>query len=112
MKYVNREDIEPDVRRQYEAIAAIHGLLKKKRRSANSVDLMVEINQIISEYVQIEQAAEEIIPSRQFDISRIDFDLLRWKFARAKKKNLILKDLQDLVCERLERMLLIASIIK
>jgi type I restriction enzyme R subunit len=67
---------------------------------------MVEINRIISEYVQIEQAAEGITPSRQFDISKIDFDLLRREFAHAKKKNLILKDLQDLVCERLDRMLL------
>ena len=65
----------------------------------------MEINRIISEYVQIEQAAEGITPSRQFDISKIDFDLLRREFAHAKKKNLILKDLQDLVCERLDRML-------
>lgn len=106
VKYTNREDIEPDVRQRYEAIAAIYGQLKKKRRTANNVDLMVEINRIISEYVQIEQAAEGITPSRQFDISRIDFDLLRREFARAKKKNLILKDLQDLICERLDKMLL------
>ena len=106
VKYTNREDIEPDVRQRYEAIAAIYGQLKKKRRTANNVDLMVEINRIISEYVQIEQAAEGITPSRQFDISKIDFDLLRREFAHAKKKNLILKDLQDLVCERLDRMLL------
>ena len=78
----------------------------QRRRTADNVDLMVEINRIISEYVQIERAAEGIIPSRQFDISKIDFDLLRREFAQAKKKNLILKDLQDLVCERLDRMLL------
>ena len=66
---------------------------------------MVEINSIISEYVQIEQVAEGITPSRQFDISRIDFDLLRREFARAEKKNLILKDLQDLICDRLGKML-------
>ena len=106
VKYTNREDIEPAIRQRYEAIAAIYGLLKKKRRAANNVDLMVEINRIISEYVQIEQAAEGITPSRQFDISKIDFDLLRQEFARTKKKNLILKDLQDLICERLDRMLL------
>ena len=106
VKYTNQEDIEPDLRQRYEAIAAIYGQLKKKRRTANNVDLMVEINRIISEYVQIEQAAEGITPSRQFDISKIDFDLLRREFAHAKKKNLILKDLQDLVCERLDRMLL------
>ena len=106
VKYVNREDVETDARQKYEAITAIHRLLNRKRRTADNVDLMVEINRIISEYVQIEQAAEGITPSRQFDISKIDFDLLRREFAHAKKKNLILKDLQDLVCERLDRMLL------
>ena len=106
VKYADREDVEAEVRRKYEAIAAIHRLLNQKRRTADNVDLMVEINRIISEYVQIEQAAEGLMPSRQFDISKIDFDLLRREFAQAKKKNLILKDLQDLVCERLGRMLL------
>jgi len=67
----------------------------------------VEINSIISEYVQIEQAAEGVTPPRQFDISKIDFDLLRREFVRAKKKNLIMKDLQDLVCDRLNDMLFI-----
>ena len=105
VKYANREDIEAADRRRYEAVKAIHGQLNKKRRAANNAELMVEINRIISEYVQIEQAAEGITPSRQFDISKIDFDLLRREFARAKKKNLILKDLQDLICERLNKML-------
>ena len=106
VKYANREDMETDVRQKYEAIAAIHRLLNQKRRTADNVDLIVEINRIISEYVQLKQAAEGITPSRQFDISKIDFDLLRREFSQAKKKNLILKDLQDLVCERLDRMLL------
>ena len=105
MKYANRENIETGTRKRYETIAAINGLLKKKRKTANNVDLMVEINRIISEYVQIEQAAKGITPSRQFDISKIDFDLLRREFARAKKKNLILKDLQELIYDRLDKML-------
>ena len=66
---------------------------------------MVEINQIISEYIQIEQAAQGMVPSRQFDISKIDFDLLRREFARAKKKNLIMKDLEELIRVRLDAML-------
>ena len=106
VKYANRDDLEVEVRRRYEAINAIHGQLNKKRRTANNVDLMVEINRIISEYVQVEQTAEGITPFRQFDISKIDFDLLHREFARVNKKNLILKDLQDLICERLNKMLL------
>lgn len=105
MKYTNHEDIEPDIRKRYEAIAAIYGELKKKRRTVTNVDLMVEINHIISEYVQIEQATDGITLSRQFDISKIDFDLLRREFAKAKKKNLIMKDLQELIRVRLDAML-------
>lgn len=105
MKYTNREDMEAGVRKRYEAIAAIHGELQKKRKTVSNVDLMVEINNIISEYIQIEQAAEGIKPSRQFDISQIDFDLLRREFARAKKKNLVMKDLEELIRVRLDAML-------
>jgi transcriptional accessory protein Tex/SPT6 len=49
MKYSNREDVELDVRKQYEAIAAIYGELQKKRKTVSNVDLMVEINDIINE---------------------------------------------------------------
>ena len=105
MKYADREDIEPDVRKRYEASIAIYGELKKKRKTASNVDLMVEINDIISEYVHIEQAAQGITPSKQFDISQIDFDLLRREFAKAKKKNLVMKDLRELIQERLDKML-------
>ena len=35
----------------------------------------------------------------------IDFDLLRREFAKAKKKNLIMKDLQELIRVRLDAML-------
>lgn len=105
MKYADREDIAPDARKRYEAIVAIYGELKKKRKSASNVDLMVEINNILNDYVRIEQPAEGLVPSRQFDISKIDFDLLRREFARAKKKNLVMKDLEGLIRVRLDSML-------
>jgi type I restriction enzyme R subunit len=42
---------------------------------------------------------------RRFDISAIDFDLLRREFAKVKKKNLVLKDLEELIQMKLDRML-------
>lgn len=105
MKYADREDISPDARREYEAIVAICHQLQKKRKHASNVDLMVEINNIINEYVQVDVPGEGVLPSRQFDISRIDFDLLCREFARAKRKNLILKDLDDLIQQRLNELL-------
>ena len=49
--------------------------------------------------------SEGLTLSRQFDISKIDFDLLRREFAKAKRKNLILKDLDDLIQQRLNELL-------
>ena len=105
MKYADRDDVPADARKEYEAIVAIFHQLQKKRKHASNVDLMVEINGIISEYVQVDTPSEGLTLSRQFDISKIDFDLLRREFAKAKRKNLILKDLDDLIQQRLNELL-------
>lgn len=105
MKYADRQDVSVSTRKEYEAIVAIFHELQKKRKSASNVDLMVEINSIISEYVQVDVPGEGIEPSRQFDISRIDFDLLRREFAKVKNKNLMLKDLDELIRQRLDALL-------
>ena len=105
MKYADHEDIDLDTRKRFEAIIAIQSELKKKRRTASNVSLMVEINNIISDYIHVEENAEEIAPSTQFDISQIDFDLLRREFAKVKKKNLVMKDLDEMIRVRLDAML-------
>lgn len=105
MKYADRQDVSASTRKEYEAIVAIFHELQKKRKNASNVDLMVEINSIISEYVQVDVPGEGIEPSRQFDISRIDFDLLRREFAKVKNKNLMLKDLDELIRQRLDALL-------
>lgn len=43
--------------------------------------------------------------SKRFDISNIDFDILIREFAKTKKQNLVMKDLQDLIQVRLESMM-------
>lgn len=106
MKYADREDITGYTRKQYEAIAAIYAELQKKRKHINTTDLMIEINGIISTYVEIQHTPsimrEE--PCR-FDISAIDFDLLRREFAKVKKKNLVMHDLEEVIRQKLDRML-------
>ncbi len=54
MKYTDRNDITGHVRKEYEAITAIYAELQKKRKHANTTDLMVQINAIISSYVEIQ----------------------------------------------------------
>lgn len=106
MKYTDRDDITGHTRKEYEATAAIYAELQKKRKHINTTDLMVEINAIISSYVEIQHMPSMVREEpRRFDISAIDFDLLRREFAKVKKKNLVLKDLEEVIQQKLDRMM-------
>lgn len=106
MKYTDRDDITGHTRKQYEAIAAIYAELQKKRKHINTTDLMIEINGIISTYVEIQHTPSMVREEpRRFDISSIDFDLLRREFAKVKKKNLAMRDLEEVIRQKLDRLL-------
>ena len=105
VKYTDRDDLTADEKKRYNAVAAIYAQLQRKRKHVDTTDLMVEINGIINEYVQVEPAGQGVVPSRQFDISRIDFDLLRREFAKAKRKNLLIRDLEEMIQQRIDSLL-------
>ena len=105
-KYLDREDITLELKQQKDAIEAIYKELQKKRKHADITDLSVAINEIVNEHLQIDTTiVAEPGVSRQFDISGINFDILRREFAKSKEKNLILKDIQELLQERIAQML-------
>ena len=106
MKYADRNDLTMQTRKEYDAIVAIYGELQKKRKSIDTTDLMVEINSIISEYVEIQgKSMNQCEEYRRFNISNIDFELLRKEFAKVKRKNLVMKDLEELIKQKLDKML-------
>lgn len=104
-KYLERGDISGADKERKDAIIAIFDELKKKKKHVDTVDLMVQINGILGDYVLIEQTSTDSNVSKRFDISKIDFDLLRKEFAKVHKKNLLLNDLDELIQVRLEGML-------
>lgn len=105
MKYADRDDVTGHMRRQCEAIAAIYGMLQKKRKHTDTTGLMVEINAIINDYVEIEpQQPNAITAPPRFDISAIDFDLLRREFAKTRRKNLLMRDLDEAIRRQLDKM--------
>ena len=104
-KYLDREDITPEMKQQKDAIEAIYKELQQKRKHADITDLSVAINEIVNEHLEVDSEATMVAESRRFDISGIDFDLLRREFAKSKEKNLVLKDIQELLQERIARML-------
>ena len=107
MKYLDRDDVPQDIRDQADAIGAIQREMQKKRKHININPLMVEVNRIINLNIEIQQpdGSTVLAESRQFDISQIDFYLLAQEFARVKRKSLMVKDLDDLLQDRLNAML-------
>lgn len=105
MKYLSSKEIPLPDRKRKDAVIAIFDEFQKKKKHIITVDLMVQINGILGEYILIEQHKPGIMESKRFDISKIDFDLLRKEFAKTHKKNLIVKDLDELIQVRLDSML-------
>ncbi|MBR5839451.1 MAG: type I restriction endonuclease subunit R, partial [Victivallales bacterium] len=60
MKYANQENITDAVRKEFEAIRAIYGVLQKKRKHIDTIDLMVQINAIIGQYVKMDDKSFEV----------------------------------------------------
>ena len=105
-KYLDREDITHEMKQQKDAIEAIYKELQKKRKHADITDLSVAISEIINEHIEMEEVEiADIDPYRRFDISGINFELLRREFARSREKNLLMKDIQELLQERIAKML-------
>lgn len=106
MKYVNRDDVDDETRANKNAIKAIYDELQKKRKHADTTGLMVEINKIVNEYIIVHQSRPgDTKPDKTIDISQIDFERLSREFAKAKKRNLAMKDLEELVEYYLEQMM-------
>lgn len=105
-KYLDRENITADMRTKKDALEAIYKELQKKRKHADITDLSVAINDIVNEHLEMDGTQMMVADSgRRFDISGIDFDLLRREFAKRQDKNLVLRDIQELLQERLAKLL-------
>lgn len=106
-KFLDRDDITYEMKQHKDALKAIYKELQKKRKHADITDLSVAINAIVDEHLELD--AEGIMAesglNRRFDISKIDFDLLRREFAKKQEKNLIMKDIQELLQERIAQMM-------
>lgn len=105
MKYIDRDDVSKADRERKDAIIAIFDELKKKKKHVDNTDLMVQINRIFGDYIMIERTPNDREFAKHFDISKIDFDLLHREFAKTKKKNLALMDLDELIQVRLDAMM-------
>ncbi len=104
-KYAERHEVSDSHRAYKNAISAVYDQMQEKRKYSDTTDLMLTVNEIVSEYVVVKKNEPSTVESKRFDISNIDFDRLRQEFAKAKNRNLLLKDLKDMVEDRLADMM-------
>lgn len=103
-KYLCQEDITEDMFCRKNIIVAIRKELQKKRKHVDVTDISVTINRIINDQLEVSvDTAHDEHP--MIDISKINFDVLRREFAKSKRKNLIMRDLESMIQERLARMI-------
>lgn len=116
MRFVERRELSDGDLKRFEAIEAIDRELRKPKFVADYEELKVRINQILNEYVDLEKVplgetkiVNETTSSgyglRRFDLSQIDFDLLAREFARKRQKNLLLRDIEEILQIRLDAMI-------
>ncbi|MBQ8445291.1 MAG: type I restriction endonuclease subunit R, partial [Opitutales bacterium] len=117
MRFVERRELSEKTLTRFEALEAIDRELRKPKFVADYEELKVRINQILNEYVDLERVSSGPVNSaresknsagyglRRFDLSQIDFDLLAREFARKKQKNLLLRDIEEILQIRLAAMI-------
>ena len=90
---------------QENAITAIYNLLQKPKPKVDISAIMQEIRGVID--TSLELATKGIgQPSKQYDLSGIDFERLRVEFAKSPYKETAVLTLQERIQARLERMLM------
>lgn len=90
---------------QESAISAIYNLLQKPKPKVDITAIMQEIRGVIDTSLELAAKGKADQPSKQYDLSGIDFERLRAEFAKSAYKETAILTLQERIQERLDRML-------
>lgn len=86
-----------------EAINFLYQTLQDDRDNADTSEIMQKLNAIVSEAINVN--ADPDAEERVFDISKINFDLLRREFSKSETKRSDVQDMKAVIEERLRKML-------
>ncbi|MCR9257689.1 MAG: type I restriction endonuclease subunit R [Alphaproteobacteria bacterium] len=98
LTFARVEGYKPD----YQAINYIYGSLQEDKAAADTTAIIQQLNAIVAEAIDIKPDTDE---ERIFDISKVNFELLRREFAKSERKASDVQDLRTVLQERLAKML-------
>ncbi|QJB69870.1 type I restriction endonuclease subunit R [Parasphingorhabdus halotolerans] len=93
-----------DFRHDYEAIGFIYKMLEEDRENADTSAIIQSLNAIVSEAIDVKADPES--DEKVFDISKINFELLRKEFEKSPQKKTDVQNLKDVIAQRLRKMLM------
>ncbi|WP_417260434.1 MULTISPECIES: type I restriction endonuclease subunit R [Pseudomonadota] len=93
-----------DYRSDCEAINFLYKTLQEDRDKADTSEIIQKLNAIVSEAIDVKADTES--DDKVFDISKINFDLLRKEFAKSESKRSDVQDMKTVVEDRLRKMLM------
>ena len=92
-----------DFRADYEAISIIYKMLENDREKADISEIIQKLNTIVSKAINVK--ADSDSDDKIFDISKINFELLRKEFEKSEQKNSDVQSLKGVIEKRLYRMI-------
>jgi len=98
------KQVKPYIK-DFNAIEAIYNLLNQNVKSADVIEIMIELQSIVSESVVVKDNELADKEGVYVDLSTLDFDKLKVAFAKAPRKNTLTYNLQQAIEKKLEQML-------
>lgn len=86
----------------YQAINYVYSSLQEDKMAADTSAIIQKLNAIVAEAIDIRPDDEN---DRVFDISKVNFELLRKEFAKSERKASDVQDIRSVLQERLAKML-------
>jgi len=86
----------------YQAIRYIYSSLQDDKQAADTTAIIQRLNEIVSQAIGIKPDRED---ERVFDISKVNFELLREEFSKSERKASDVQDMRTVIQKRLAKML-------
>ncbi|MCO4839136.1 MAG: type I restriction endonuclease subunit R [Rhodobacteraceae bacterium] len=91
-----------DFKSDYQAIRFIYVSLEEDKQAADTTAIIQRLNEIVSEAIDVKTDFND---DRIFDISKVNFDLLRKEFSTSDRKASDVQDMRTVIQKRLAKML-------
>lgn len=90
---------------RHDNIEAIYRMLQERRERPDVTGVLKELHRIVNAAIRAATLGEDHAEGLTVDLSKVDFERLRVEFARVRRKRVVLRDIRDVVEQKLARML-------